>query len=506
MIDQHWSLAEKFIKKWVWLYIFSFIIAPMGYIIKIIVSWEISVSELWILYGIISLITLISAYNDLGMSESINHFVPKYVTEKRYDKVKSILVYAFIAQMSTGISIALFFFLWADYISEQYFKSVAAAWALKIFAFYFLGINVLQILTIFLQSIQNTFLQKSIELIRMFSTLILTLWVFMVDYGSLINYSYTWVLGIYIWIIFAVTLFYFKYFKLYFQNERILWDKELFLTIFKYWGLVFLGSQAWVILSQMDMQMIIFILGTTDAWYYTNYLSIISIPFMIIGPIFWLLFPVFSELYSKWDYTKITLVKNIFTNNFLIIWIAFNIFLFTFAIPIAYVLFWEKYLTSWVILQYSVLFLIFNFLLQINFSILAWVWRVKERLKIVLAAVWINFITNILFIYMFWVTWAAIASWIGWIYMWWATEYCTRKNYPLQIDRKNIIKNILLLWTLSFIILFFFWNFTYFTIHISRVFWFFILLGISIIYFCIFFIINYSMFQNFIWEIKKLRH
>jgi hypothetical protein len=53
------------------------------------------------LYGIISLITLLSAYNDLGMTDSLNYFIPKFITDKRYDKVKSILVYAFIAQMTT---------------------------------------------------------------------------------------------------------------------------------------------------------------------------------------------------------------------------------------------------------------------------------------------------------------------------------------------------------------------------------------------------------------------
>jgi hypothetical protein len=44
---------------------------------------------------------MLSAYNDLGMSESINHFVPKFVTEKRNDKIKSILLYALMAQMTT---------------------------------------------------------------------------------------------------------------------------------------------------------------------------------------------------------------------------------------------------------------------------------------------------------------------------------------------------------------------------------------------------------------------
>jgi hypothetical protein len=50
MIDQHKTLSEKFIKKGFWLYLFSFIIAPIGYIIKIIISGELSVSELGILY------------------------------------------------------------------------------------------------------------------------------------------------------------------------------------------------------------------------------------------------------------------------------------------------------------------------------------------------------------------------------------------------------------------------------------------------------------------------
>jgi hypothetical protein len=50
MIDKHNSLAEKFLKKGFWLYLFSFIVAPIGYIIKIILSIDLTVSEIGILY------------------------------------------------------------------------------------------------------------------------------------------------------------------------------------------------------------------------------------------------------------------------------------------------------------------------------------------------------------------------------------------------------------------------------------------------------------------------
>jgi hypothetical protein len=46
MIQEYGSLAEKFLKKGFWLYLFSYILAPIGYIIKIIISGNISVSEL----------------------------------------------------------------------------------------------------------------------------------------------------------------------------------------------------------------------------------------------------------------------------------------------------------------------------------------------------------------------------------------------------------------------------------------------------------------------------
>jgi len=45
MIDSHASLSEKFLKKGFWLYFFAFIIAPITYVIKIVISNELQVAE-----------------------------------------------------------------------------------------------------------------------------------------------------------------------------------------------------------------------------------------------------------------------------------------------------------------------------------------------------------------------------------------------------------------------------------------------------------------------------
>jgi O-antigen/teichoic acid export membrane protein len=194
MIDQHSNLAEKFIKKGFWLYFFSFIMAPIGYIVKIMISGDISVSELGIIYGILSLIILLAAYNDLGLTDSLSYFIPKYIQEKRYDKVKTILVYTIIAQLITGSSIAAFFYFGAEFISTYYFGNSEAIESLKIFAFFFLGINIFQVISTFFMSIQNTFYNKVVEFLRMLFVLISCLFIFFSDLGNIVYYSYTWII------------------------------------------------------------------------------------------------------------------------------------------------------------------------------------------------------------------------------------------------------------------------------------------------------------------------
>jgi hypothetical protein len=46
MLNHSESLAEKFIRKGFWLYLFSFLVGPLGYVVKIILSADLSVEEI----------------------------------------------------------------------------------------------------------------------------------------------------------------------------------------------------------------------------------------------------------------------------------------------------------------------------------------------------------------------------------------------------------------------------------------------------------------------------
>ena len=502
MIEEYKSLSEKFLKKWFWLYFFSLIIWPVWYITKIMISEKITVSELWILYWIISLVTLISTYNDLWFTESLKHFIPKFVTEKNYDKVKSVLFYALFAQITTSLIIAAWFYFWADFIAENYFKSQEAKEILEIFAFFFIWINIFQTINNFFLAVQDAFAYKLTEFFRMIFILFSVIFVFFGNYSSLINYSYSWLIWLYIWIIITLFIFYKKYYKKYFSESKILIEKNLIKNITKYALLVSLWAQVWVLLSQIDMQMIIYILWAEDAWYYTNYLSIINIPFIVLWPIFMILMPIFSELSSKWEKEKINKIKNSFSNIFLIIWIIFNWFMFIFAKEIAFVLFWEKYIESGIILQYSILLLVFNFLLQINFNLMAWIWEVKQRVKILWIAIFVNFILNLIFIKILWVYWASLATGLWWILIWFLSDKFIKRDFKTSYNLKEIFKNLVFFGIFVFL---FYYFVSPFFINISRFVSFFWLGFIFVFWAGIFTFINKKMFQNFVLEVKNLR-
>lgn len=142
MLNHSESLAEKFIRRGFWLYLFSFLVGPLGYVVKIILSGDLSVEEIGLLYGILSLVTLLATYHDLGLTESLNFFLPKFIVQQDWTRFKSLVAYSLIAQFVTSLVIGLILFFSSGYLAEHYFHSSEAVGVIQIFCLFFLGFNI----------------------------------------------------------------------------------------------------------------------------------------------------------------------------------------------------------------------------------------------------------------------------------------------------------------------------------------------------------------------------
>lgn len=436
------TLSEKLITKWFWIYFFVVLIAPTWYIVKVLVSNDLDVWDVWIIYSVISFVYMLSIYNDFWFTESLMYFLPKYWIWKKYDYFKTAVYLSLFIQIVTWLLIAIIIFFGADYLALHYFHSPEAWDILKVFCLYFLWINLYQVWHSLYMSFQDMFLDKFVEFVWRFSVMLFTIFFFFSDYGNVFVYAISWVLGLIIAIFVSILLFYKKY-DYTLKKWKLTYDKTMLSTYMRYalWALLWTNSI--ILLLQIDQQMIIYYLWPIQAWYYANYLSLLQIYMIILIPILELLFPITTELISKWAKDKMLLMQNFFYKYFSVLSLSFGWLLFVLWPIIAIVLFWTKFLYSWQLLFFSWLFIIFHTLYLINFFILSWLWKVREKVKILLITILFNIISNMILINRIGTVWAIITTVICWIFMFVASLMIVNKQYAVSFNFRFFIKNVL---------------------------------------------------------------
>ena len=441
-ILQDQPLWEKLIKKWFWLYLFSFLVAPAWYLIKLFVSNSISVADVWVLYSIVSLISILNAYNDLGLTESLQYFLPRFLVKKQYNYAKTAIYCSLAVQIFTAIIIACILWIWAPRLATHYFHSESAVICLKYFCFYFLWINLFQTLQNVFIAVQDTFSQQCVEFVRSWCIVWFTVLFFLTWRASIERYSLNRVLWLLIGIIVALLLFRKKYSKELLQ-WRLEFDKVMVKDYVKYALWCFIWLEVWVVFWNLIQQFVVIFLWAEQAWYYTNFTSLFAMVGMIVWPIISLIFPVVSEVIAKKDFWKLKTLYSFFYT-----YLPIAIFLMvSFLIPlwkeVWFTMLWTKFAFSWTLLSYGVIFTLFTVLTSFNFSVLAWMWKIKERVKFLGISLVISLLTLITMKWI-WVYWWVLALWTWYISLWIMSFMELYRENKFSVDRKLMINNLLL--------------------------------------------------------------
>lgn len=499
------TLSQKLVKKWFWLYFFSLLMWPAGYLIKLMISnsWAVSVADIGVLYSIISLVGFLNVYNDLGLTESLQYFLPRYRVKKQYNNIKTTIRLSFLAQFITAIVIAVILWFGADWLAAHYFQSEAAAQILRFFCFYFLGINLFQTLQSIFIAFQKTFDYQLVEFIKIWWVVGFTALIFFSDKQSITWYALTWLIGLAIWILVAIILYKKKYHRSLMQGEFV-YDKPVLKEYVQYALRAFLGLNAGVVFFQLTQQLIILVLGPEAAGYYTNFSSLMNISAIIIWPIIGLIFPMVSELTSKKDDHKIRLLFHFFYTYFFIVALSMAAILITLWPEIAVILFGERFLLSWQLLVAWGIFSVIIILTNFNFSVLAGMWKIKERVKMMAISVGFLFIVTLIGMYVWQLYWAVIWFWLAYLLLGVLSLVLLRKDVIISVWWKFVIKNIVLLVVLGVVLWVIKWGVFVLddTMRWANL-W--KLVVIVLLFYAIFVGFNYKEFGVLSWEVKKLR-
>lgn len=450
---QEETLSQKLIKKGFWLYLFSYLIAPGGYLIRLLISNspEVSVADVGILYSIISLISFLNVYNDLGLTESLQYFLPKFWIKKQYNQIKTTIWLSLGVQLFTAILIALGLWFGSDWLAANYFHNPISSDILKYFCFYFLGINLFQTLQSIFIAFQRTFDYQFVEFVRMWATVWFTFFCFLTDRGSIEWYSLNWLLGLGIGILIAGFIYYKNYHRSLMQG-RFERDQPTLKKYRKYALRSFIWLNISSIFWQIIQQLVLYFLGDESAGYFSNFQSLFNIGFIIIWPIMSLIFPIVAETMEKKDEKKLELLIAFLYSYFSIFAISFSVLLMVLGPEIATVLFWEKFRLSWEISIWWTGFLVFNILSNFNFAILWWIWAVKQRVYILVSTLLLTILISSLLIHSFGLPWAALWFWIGYFFARGLSLIYLKKKVYFQLNWGFVWPNVFIIFLLGFYI------------------------------------------------------
>ncbi len=497
------SLASTLLKKGFWLYFFSYILGPLGYLIRILISNSVSVEEVGVLYSIISFVSLLSAYNGLGLTESLKYFIPQYYLKKQYDYIKTSILWSLGVQILTSVVIVLFLYFGAEWFANHYFHSPDAGVILQYFCLYFFAINIFQVLGAIFLSFQDTFSHKFTEFIRTFGILCFVGLFFLFDNHTIVQYAWGWISGLFFAVGIALSIFFRKYRSI-FSKWKITYDKSMLHRFWNYSLWTFLSMNVGVLLWFVDQQMVVVLLWPESAGYYANYQSLLNISAILIWPIFVLLLPLFTQIFAKKDWKKLSLLQNFLYSYFWIFALSLWVLLALLWPEIATVLYGKKFLMSWKLLVLGAGFLFLQFLLSVNFTILASMGKVKVKTLIAFGVVWVNVLVNVVLFPYIWVYWAVVSTIFGWFLLWILSLRLVYRNCPIVIEWKFVLKNIA--YFIVFGLVIFFSKDKVFVLADSQRFINFgILFGIGIVWYSVFWLINLKKIKYLIEEVKRLR-
>jgi len=501
------NLSEKLISKWWWVYFFIILTAPIGYILRVILSNTISVEELGMFYGAFWLISLLYTYNDLGLTEALQYFIPKYRIAWEKEKIKLNICISFFMQMFMGILIFCALYFWSERIALHHFQNIEASRILQIMAFYFLWYNVIQLCSTIFVAFQDTCSQGATDFTRQLGILIFTIFFWTTNSLDVETYSYSRLCGVWMGICLWLILLFKKYHPL-FKKIKLPKDKaENKITLkkhFHYALLVFLTANITTILGQIDLQIVVNILGNENAGYFTNFQSLLGIFNLVANSILPFIFPLTTELISRNEKEKFTSMKTILYTYFG--WFALFVsgFFLLLGKEIAVLLFSEAYTMSGTLIQIVAPCFIFNSRFSISFSILAGLGLIKKRFFIVFASLLANLLLNYFIIIKGgqWIERSGIIMGITWIIMGILSLCIVQKQGRFPIKWGFLLKNFIFI---TVIILIFQFGKQYLPFWEADWKDWLLILWILILYSGLVFGGNYREMKSFGHEIKQLR-
>lgn len=376
------------------IFLMSAIASVLTYVFRIYLARELTVEEYGLIFAVLSLILFVNVFRVLGISDASVKYIVDYIAKKDYSGVKTVILSQVIIISFTTTFFVILLWLSSSFLSLNYFSTPLARPILLFFIFYFVihAFNVIPLLL--LRGFQNEkaySLAEPIRIVGLFISTVVLLYfglgilspVIGYAIGSFVSFLVMFFLSRKYWFVFSFR----KY-------SLILMIKKLFL-----FGIpLMFGGFGNLIINQLDVLLITLFMTLTDVGVY-NVVLPTAMMFLIFGTsVSTILFPMFSELYSKKSFIKIKEGISLIYKYLFVFFIPFFLAFFAFADVFLVTAFGETYFSGVLPFRLLLIGVLFFMFVVLNNTILNATGNPNFVMKSFLFVALFNAVFNILLI------------------------------------------------------------------------------------------------------------
>lgn len=332
----------------------------LGYAQKLLFAKTINVADIGLFFSVLSFVTFFSFLRDLGLSESLVYFIPRFIIKKSKNKIKSSILFTVRMQVICGILISVFFVFSSGLLAKLYFKDPRAQILLIALAVYFVIEGFLEALYSTFHAYQNMVLYQGVEFCFQLLAFLFFLVVILNNY-SIYYFGLVYVIGAIITSIIFLIIFLKKIFPGFFSTPCYPINK-IKKRMISYSIPTMTASFAFQIFGQQTIFFLTYFVGLDSVGYYVMAMSLAKATIFFLKAMIQVFFPMMSELWEKKDIKGLNYYfSELITYSYLIA-IPASLTLFLFSEEILRILYAETFVKAAFLLRiFAVYFLFYSF-------------------------------------------------------------------------------------------------------------------------------------------------
>lgn len=412
MIHKTETLTEKVLKGSSVILLFTLLGSPLGYLIRILYSYTLSIEKFGLFYAAFNLFALISIYLDLGLGYSITYLIPKYFRKNDLKRVGDIFQHYLVTQIVFTVLVAVALFLGTNILAELYFKSKDATNLVYMFCIYLVCNSMFSVLNMLFTGLQKEKYYASMQFFRLACILVFSVLFWIFDAENIVYYALAWAVATFV-IVIVYTLVAMK--KYGYVFSKLHWDSKLFISMLKYGIPTLITTTLFSFIGSADVIFLTIFKGVREVGIFSVIFSLATVSSIFLTPINALILPLTSELMEH-ENTKVQRLVQQTLKLIPFVGLYFGTFVALFPSSVTGTLFGGKWigLVELPLIVFSLGF-VMSSLSSYLVTILSGMGKVKERLKLSILIVIIDIVLSLILIRSFGVMGAVVTNTIVYI-------------------------------------------------------------------------------------------